>query len=240
MNNIHTYSRKSKVEERKNMRKAFLFGLLTIGAIVLFAFYGLGTLAKFVVFLGDLKKGNQPVQSDDTTPPIPPRFEPIPKETNKNNLDVKGSTEPGATVILVLNGRDYELLANNEGEFSFSANLVDGDNVISAFSQDNAGNKSNKTETQTVILDTSAPSLDITKPQDGSSYYGSKERQLVIEGKTEEEAKVSINGRNVVVETGGVFTFLTTLSEGTNALVVKAEDQAGNITEKTLTVMYSP
>jgi hypothetical protein len=235
-----SYSRKSKVEEKRNIRKAILFIFLTIGILVLFILYGFGALAKFAVFLGELKKGGQPVESNDQTPPIPPRFEPIPKATNEQELEIKGSTEPGATVILTVNGEDHDLLANNEGEFRYAADLLEGENIISAFSQDNAGNKNNAVQTLIVIYDHEAPKLELSKPQDGSSFYGSKERQLIIEGETDKETKVNVNGRHVVVESSGKFTFLTTLSEGENKLTIKAEDEAGNNTEKIVTVTYSP
>lgn len=208
--------------------------------MAIFVLYGFGALANFAVFLGNLKKGGQPIESNDQTPPIPPRFEPISKATNKPEFEIKGSTEPGATIVLTLNGKDHDILANNDGEFHYEAQLVDGENIISAFSQDSAGNKSNEVQTQTIIFDHESPGLDIIKPQDGASFYGSKERQLVIEGKTEEEAKVNVNGRHVVVESTGSFTFLTTLAEGENKLSIKAEDIAGNITEKLITVTYSP
>jgi hypothetical protein len=240
MKNTQTYSRKNKVEEKRNIRKAIIFIVLTIGILVVFILYGFGALANFAVFLGELKKGSQPIVSDDQTPPIPPRFEPIPKATNQKNYEIKGSTEPGATIILSVNDNDHDLLANNEGEFRYAANLVDGENIISAFSQDDAGNKSNVIHTETIIFDNKNPELEITKPQDGATYYGSKERQLVIEGKTDEETKVNVNGRHVLVESTGKFTFLTTLSEGENKLTVKAEDIAGNTTEKVVTVTYSP
>ncbi len=240
MNNPNNYSRKVKVEESRNKKKALWFGFLTILVLVLFFFYGFKALARLAVFLGDLKKGSQPVESNDQTPPIPPRFEPIPKATNQKQLEIKGSTEPGASVELSVNGKVNELLANSEGEFRYAADLKPGDNIFSAYSQDSAGNKSNETETQTITLDTDAPSLEVTKPQEGAQFYGSKDRQLLIEGKTEEDAKVNVNGRHVVVESTGNFTFLMTLTEGENKLDIKAEDLAGNMTEKTVTVSYSP
>lgn len=235
-----TYSRKNKVEEKKNIRNAILFALLTIALLIVFIVYGFGIVAKLVVFLGDIKKGNAPVVSDDMTPPIPPRFEPIPKATNQKEFDIKGSTEPGADVELIVNGEEYELLANSDGEFQYSANLLDGENTIAAYSQDSSGNKSTETEEQSILYDAKPPELEITKPQDGANFYGNKQRQLVIEGKTEANTQVSVSGRHVVVDANGGFTYLMTLSEGENSLLIKVQDIAGNITEKDLTITYSP
>jgi len=60
------------------------------------------------------------------------------------------------------------------------------------------------------------------------------------EGKVEENAKVQINDRVVVVESDGTFSFVTTLSEGQNNFTVKAEDEARNKVEKNLKVTYAP
>src|SRR6476619_2578659 len=109
MKNQYSYSRKTRVEEQKNLKNAFRFMFLSVVAVVLFVVFGLGLLAKFAVFLGDIKKGNQPVVSNDATPPIPPRFEPIPKATNNQEFDINGSTEPGAEVELTVNGKVHEL-----------------------------------------------------------------------------------------------------------------------------------
>lgn len=214
--------------------------VLTIITVVLFVVFGFGLLAKLAVFLGDLKKGGQPVESNDQTPPIPPRFEPIPKATNQRNFDIKGSTEPGATVKIEFNGEENELLANNVGEFHYTASLDTGGNTITAYSEDSSGNKSVKTEEQSIVFDNTPPTLDVTKPEDGAGFYGTKQRQLVIEGKSEVDTQVSINGRHVLVDGTGAFTFLMTLSEGDNNLAVKSQDIAGNIAEKTLKVTYSP
>jgi hypothetical protein len=235
-----TYSRRNKVEEKRNIRNAVLLGALTIGILILFVLYGFGILANFAVFLGDLKKNGQPIESNDQTPPIPPRFEPIPKSTNQREIDIQGSTEPGATVVMTLNGEESELLANSDGEFHYTAKLSEEDNLLSAYSLDDAGNKSNQTETQTITFDEKAPDLEVTRPTDGASLFGSRERQLVIEGKTEPDTAVSVNGRHVVVESTGNFTFLTSLSEGENPFTVKAQDKAGNITEKEFKVTYAP
>ncbi len=240
MNNPETYSRKTKVEEKRNIRKALLFSLLSLVAIALFIMYGFNILGRFAVFLGDLKKGSQAVVSDDTTPPIPPRFEPIPKATNKAALDIKGSTEPGASIEITLNGREEELLANSDGEFTYTADLHEGENSMTAYSQDSVGNKSVKSEAVSIVYDKTPPQLDVTKPQEGETFYGAKGRQLVITGKTEANTQVNVNGRHVVVEQSGNFTFMMTLTEGENTLTIKAQDMAGNEVEKVVKVTYSP
>ena len=237
---MRSFSRLARNEEKKNLRSAVLLGILTLGLIALFFFFGLPLMAKFAGFLTDLRKTSTPVESTDETPPAPPRFNSLPEATNKLSIDITGSTEPGAIVILSLNGDAEEVLANSEGEFTFNFELVDGVNSISAKARDEAGNESQKTDTINVIYDNDAPNLEITNPTDGMAFFGSKQRQIVVEGKTEEEASLTINDRFVLVEDDGTFAFTTTLGDGENSFNLKAKDKAENLTEKTIKVNYSP
>lgn len=236
----YRYSRKEKVEEKKNVRKAFLLIVATVGVVLLFFFFGLPMVVKFSAFLTDIRKSSEPVEVSDTTPPPPPRFDPIPEFTNKLEVDIKGSTEPGVSVILYLNNKIEEIVSDSDGHFSHTFKLNKGKNSFSSLAKDKTGNESQETNKQTVTFDDQAPELTITKPEDGSEFYGSKERQVVIEGETEEDVSVSINGRKVVVDSDGTFAFATTLSEGQNEFKVKAEDEAGNTTEETVVVSYAP
>ena len=202
-------------------------------------FYGIPLFVKFAGFVYDLRKSSEPVEVSDNTPPSPPYFELFPAFTNEERIEIGGNSEPGATITMSLNGKDNEVLSNNEGKFSFSLNLVKGENKISAISKDAAGNESQETDIHTINYDNSPPEIEITKPSDGSQFFGSRQRQLVIEGNTEKDARVQINDRLVVVDTNGNFTFLTVLNEGENRFNIKSQDQAGNITETSLTVKYS-
>ncbi|MGB6881971.1 MAG: hypothetical protein WBD86_01580, partial [Microgenomates group bacterium] len=66
------YSRLARTEERKNIKRAALFGLLTLISILVFIFLGLPAVAKFAAFLTDLRKSTVPIEINDTTPPVPP------------------------------------------------------------------------------------------------------------------------------------------------------------------------
>jgi len=237
---MKNFSRLAKFNERKNLRSALILGILTIGLILVFIFFGLPLVAKFAGFLTDLRKSTSPVSNEDKTPPAPPRFDPFPEATNKEVVGISGSTESGATVTLTLNGENEEILANSEGEFNISFELIDGENSIVAFAKDEAGNESQKTETFTIIFDDESPSLEIISPQDGASFSGSRQRQVVLEGKTDEGVLLTINDRFVLVEDDGTFAFTTTLGDGENSFNLKAKDKAENLTEKTIKLNFTP
>lgn len=234
------YSRRLKIEEARNKRKAFIFILLTLVGVILLFFYGIPSIAKLTAILMEFRKGSEPPISEDTTPPPPPYFTSIPKATNNPKLEIEGTAEPGVSVIVDVNGEETEVLADNNGSFTFSFNLREGENSFFAYSRDTAGNKSQKTSVYKITYDREPPLVEIIKPQDGQEFFGSKQRQILIEGKTEKNARVQINNRFIVVDSEGNFSLATTLSEGENKFLVKAEDEAGNKTEKSLTLNFTP
>ena len=221
----------------KSDRRAVVF--FYISAALLIFFYGLPVVIKFVSFLTEINQSSLPVETNDTTPPTLPRFNSLPLVTKDDNIEIKGNTEAGAKITIYINENQEEIISDSSGNFSLNFNLTKGDNYVSAKATDAFGNESQKSETQKIIYDTDAPVLEITKPQDKSEFFGSRQRQLIIEGKTEEESKVQINQRWVVVESNGNFTFTTSLQEGDNIFKVVSEDLAGNKTEKSFSVNFT-
>lgn len=234
------YSRLKTTEEKRNIRNAVLLGVVTIFLLFGVFIFGLPTVAKFAAFLADLRKSGEPVEINDSTPPAPPRLEPLPEATNKSSVEVLGESEPGATIILTFNRDEVELVTDNEGSFRRTFELNKGENTLRASAKDSAGNESQKTDAVSIIFDDENPSLIISSPADGASFFGSKQRQLVVEGSTDSGASLSINDRFVLVEEDGTFAFATTLSEGENTFNLKALDKAGNQTEKSFKVTFSP
>lgn len=234
-----TYSRLASVEEKRNIRSALLFIVLTVGILTSLAFVGVPLLGKFTVFVSELGKSNKPITSTDTTPPAPPRFNTFPDFTNQKTVTISGNSETGATIKITFNGKEQSSLANKDGIFSVSFDLADGNNTFSAVAVDTAGNISQKTAENSIVFDTKAPDLTIDSPSDGSSFFGSKQQQVTIQGTTETGAQVTINDRIIAVDDNGKFQYTASLNDGGNTFVVKSTDQAGNTTEKDLTLNFS-
>lgn len=235
------YSRLQSVEEKKNIRSAILMVFLTFVTLVALFFIGIPALGKFVGFVSDLGKSNKPISSTDTTPPPPPRFNTFNDFTNQNNVTLSGNTEAGATVKLTFNGNEQTTLSDKDGNFTFTnIGLNDGDNLFSAVAVDSAGNVSQKTQDYKIVFDKKAPDLQLTAPAESSSFFGSSQRQITIQGITESGVQITINGRIVAVDDTGKFQYSVSLNDGGNKFTVKATDKAGNTTEKELNVTFSP
>ena len=233
------HSRLAKTEEKSNKKRAYLYLALSAIGLVLLVFFGIPSIVKMASFFGDLRSSGEPIGIEDTTPPAPPHMDDIPEATNKSSITVSGTAEPGVTVIIYLNGESFEVLSDKSGEFSYTLEINDGENTLYTLAKDSAGNESQTTKEFTFYYDATSPDLTIISPEDGAEFYGNKQRQVSIEGITEEGASITIDERFVVVENDGSFTFATTLSEGENSFNIKSEDKAGNSSEKTIILMFS-
>jgi hypothetical protein len=191
-------------------------------------------------FVSGLKKGNTSVSTLDKTPPAPPSFGIYADFTNQSTASISGTAEPGATIKLTFDGSEQDTSVDKDGNFSFkSLNLQSGANTFSAYAIDSAGNISQKTADQQITYNSKPPTLSIDSPADGSSYYGSSQMQVTIQGTTDNGVGITINDRIISVNDSGKFQYSTTLSSGTNQFKVVATDQAGNTTEKDITLNFS-
>src|SRR5699024_1743837 len=104
--------------------------------------------------------------------------------TNEEEQTVEGTATPNTTVKLFNNDDETgEMDIGEDGEFSFDINLTEGDNVLKAESyvEDEMATES---ETVTVTLDTIAPDITITSPEDGDQINTEKE---VVKGMAKNE-----------------------------------------------------
>jgi hypothetical protein len=233
------YSRLAQTEEKKNKRKAVIYIIFAMLVLLLLVTLGIPLIVKMTGIVSDIRQSDQPIEQEDTTPPAPPRLDPLPEATNSQRLEIKGSSEPGSTAILFLNNERVETLVNDKGEFTYTHTLRNGNNTISVQSKDAQGNESALTDDYEVVYDNEPPEVEIGSPSDGERFFGLKERQITIEGKTEPNAQVTINDKFVAVDADGTFAFATTLTEGDNEFKIKVSDNAGNITETSFKVSYS-
>jgi len=87
--------------------------------------------------------------------------------------------------------------------------------------------------------DTTPPELNIISPQDNTS---TSQNKILVKGVvTDDEAGVKsclVNNVSVPVSLNGTFEKEITLIPGKNTIEIQAEDNAGNIASKTITVIY--
>lgn len=234
------YSRLSSVEEKRNIRKAFLLAFLSLIFIVFLFFLGIPIFARFATFMSNLGKSDKPIILNDTTPPAPPQLFVENEYTNQKSLEISGNSEEGVIVIITFNSDKQEVVSDNVGFFSLKFNLKGGENSFSAQAKDQAGNVSQPTKVYTITFDNTPPEIVIESPADGSEYFGSKQSQVTIKGRCEAGSSMTINDRFISVNDDGTFSYTASLSEGENGFNIKAVDKAGNEKEKVFTLRFTP
>lgn len=116
-----------------------------------------------------------------------------------------------------------------------ATNLSDGSNSVSLQVTDNDGNVSD-VATVSFVISTSAPTLNVTSPTEGLL---TNSNQVTVAGTAAAGSdavtlsKVTINGEEVSVGSGGAFSKVITLQEGENTITIVAEDSIGKTTSVT-------
>lgn len=230
----------SRLAKREQKQLLVQTVALFVGAVVLllaFIFVILPGVAR--VWSQITGTGLSGLDSEDTfAPQVPILAAPV-SATNSAELKLSGYGEADSQLKVVINGEaKTEDKIKTDGTFEVSIALTTGENVITAYAIDAAGNESEASRSYTVVFDNEAPKLEISEPQNGQSIELRKNQQLTIKGTTEPHARVSVNGRTVLANSEGAFSTTYLLQEGENKFQLKAEDQAGNSTEQELIVNY--
>ena len=122
-----------------------------------------------------------------------------------------------------------------------SAALSDGSHTVTINCKDHDGNAATEKST-TYTVDTVPPTLNVTSPADGLITAASS---VTVAGTTNDATSspvvitISLNGTDqgtIPVGTGGTFSKVVTLKEGSNTIIVKAKDAAGKESSVTRTV----
>ncbi len=221
------------------MRMAFVFGISAVAIILILAFFGIPVVTKLAGYFMGLKS-KPAIVNEDKTPPGPPFIKPLTAATNNVKLRVEGTSEPDATVIVFVNDESEETTANTNGEFNADITLTKGTNEIYAKAKDKAGNESVDSKHYSVYYSKEKPKLEVTKPSQGDNYYGDKQRQISVEGKTCIDCTLTVNGRLALVDDDGNFKLTYGLNNGSNDLNIIATDKAGNTEETTIAVNFTP
>ncbi len=138
--------------------------------------------------------------------------------TRESELDVVGVTEMGATVLV-----NNEEIPLDHTLFRTTVELKEGENEVRIQVMDRLGNYDN--HVIKVTVDTIPPPLMVTQPMEGEVFG---KRTAYVVGQTERGATVLVNGM-LSANQMGTFSHNVVLTEGPNAIMITAEDKAGNV-----------
>ena len=166
----------------------------------------------------------------------------LPDFTQERELQLAGrvpsfAVAPGRSVEVVLNAAVAANAQLDEtGAFSTKLTLQDGANAIGLTLL--AGTEIIARSAYTVVVDRQPPTLDLLGPVSGSTVDGPN---VVVQGKAEVGATVTVNDRTIVPGPDGSFSESFTPSVGPVEITVVARDRAGNeTTAKSNIVVRAP
>ena len=232
-----TRSRLEKKKDEEITRKTVFLGIVTVVVFLLLVVFGLPFLIKLSVFLGDMKKNTGEVK-EKVLPPMAPRIVLPFESTNSDKVAVSGFAEKNVTVELLKNDVSIgKVMTNDNGEFQFSDIQLDsGENTFSAVAVSDKAGSSDPSKDTKVIFDNVPPDLIMTNPSEDKLNVDSADYDIV--GKTEKNARVTINGRVAMVDDNGQFKLKYQLNAGKNPIEIVVRDLAGNEFKKSIEITY--
>ena len=169
----------------------------------------------------------------DTTPPTVSISSPADDAViDSASVVVTWTSTDAVTTERKVDGGDYETVT---GTSTTVSSLADGEHTVEIRVTDIAGHQAS--DTVTVIIDTTAPSVEITAPLDGASMGTELTVQFTTDdgaGSGVETVEVRMDAGDWLVATGGSHTF-SGLIAGEHTVDVRATDFAGNYATDSVT-----
>lgn len=216
-----------------------IFGIIII--LFLVVRFGDKILINMSLLLAGKGTSEQSQQNTSPTYLASPIINPLTySATNSAQISVTGLATNHETIELYVND---DMVSSKEtkddGSFTFqNVTLNKGDNEIKAKAK--SGKKtSDYSDKITVSYKDSPVTLTVDNPHDGDTF-SKDQNSITISGKTDSDAKITVNDFWAIVDSNGGFTYNLKLHDGENHIRVVATDSAGNKTTNELKVNYSP
>ncbi len=231
---------KSALEEKKDKQMLTLAILGSVALLVIVIVFGVNILTAFSLGLEKFR-GDSGKDTDITTADLlAPTLFPVEEATKSANLKISGRATVDNKVIIYVNDLEFTRVhVASGGAFSepIGNALKEGKNTISAKLLDAKGKTSGFSNVVTVEIKTKPPKLELANMEDNQKIV-SDNNMLEITGLTDEDSRITINDRFVLVKPDGNFTYQFKMNEGDNIITIVATDRAGNTTTLTRSVTY--
>ena len=141
--------------------------------------------------------------------------------TRDDKVRVAGAVEEEEGLILSVGG-SFSLPTG--GRYNHTVDLVEGKNLIIVTARDAAGNEAQANIT--IVRRTNPPLLQITRPS--YDYQVTNEVHYRIEGVTDPDVSLTVEGTLVAVDPSGNFSTEVQLQSGENIIAIRAQDILNN------------
>lgn len=210
--------------------------------IVIIAFFGFILIFGNINYVWGLFKPKEVYTENNNFKPSKPYITTDLEFTNKNQVDLEGSSEAGATITLFKNSiKEKETVVDNNNRFYFSDIEInatqDKTTEFYVTAKNKQGLVSDQSATLKITFDKKEPKFSIKEPTDGQTI-SSFSRTLQVIGSTEKDTEVLVNGRLAATNQDNEYSAQIRLEEGENIITVEVSDKAGNKSKQTVKVEY--
>lgn len=226
--------------QQKQFRNKLIFYILCISTLVVLLFtFGLKLIVNTTLFISEVtsdKKNSQSTEKKEDFYGIL-NIDDLPIATNSAKIAVSGSSSNFEKIEFYLNSEKIKEISLKSSEV-FSEEIGDlklGENEIylKAIAKDSKNQR--KSTFFTILYKNEKPKLEVSEPSDATK---TSQSTIKVAGKTDGDIYIKVNRLPLVTDSNGNFQTTVNLNSGENKIIVAAEDNAGNIETKTLTVSY--
>ncbi|RJQ25579.1 hypothetical protein C4577_05445 [Candidatus Parcubacteria bacterium] len=235
-------SRTSRRIEKQSKKQFYIFliGIVVILFLTLrFGILILDGLGSLSIKLKGEKTPAQQIQKNIFLES--PTLNSIVNATSSSLVNVSGKTKyDKGSIEVFLNNELHQELTPEEKKFELkNIVLLEGQNSIKVRYKDIDNKASDFSQEYLITYIKSEPKLEINSPEDGSSF-SKGDQEINIQGKTEPDNKLTVNGFWSIIDGEGEFSHYLRLNEGENSIKIEATNPAGAKTTKIVNVTYSP
>lgn len=231
----------SRLQRHKNKQLVFniVFILAVLALLMYFIFTeGIKLLLNTSIFVAKMTRPKKEAVKNTNDSFIPDvNIDTLPIATSSSRVVISGTAPSYKKLIFYINNINIKEVNLDRDDFSEEiGDLQTGKNEIYITAQQDDSNKEKQTPKYTLIYKKEKPTLEIKEPQDKTTV---NREEIKIVGKTDKETMIKVNQLPVVVDAQGNFQTSIKLKEGENILTFEAQDIAGNIEKKELTVTFT-
>lgn len=227
--------------QQKEFAKKVSFSIVALIVFIIFFFsFGLKFLINSSLFVGNILSGNKneiQVENKDIFYGTL-NVDNIPSATNSAKFIIGGTIDNFDLIEFYINGEKIKETTNIATDNSFSEEVGDlrkGENEVFIIARNEELKKTKKSEIFNIVYKSEKPMLEISSPSNDSKVNN---YEVKIIGRTDKETFIRINNLPIVTDADGSFQTLVRLNEGENKIEITAEDIAGNVEKKTLSITY--
>lgn len=221
----------SSSTDQQYIKTIIKYNVISLG-IVIITFFAFILVFSNINNLWGMFRPDEKYVEENKNKPAKPFLKSEKEATNEDKVSLDGVAGSGQKVTLFKdNNKAGEAIADSDSKFTFSDidinTTQDSTTEFYVVSKNDKGEESEQSNLVKIKFDKKKPDLTISSPNNDDRIK-SFSRSLQVTGKTESDAKVTVNERVASVNQNGEYSATIALVDEVNTIKVESTDKAGN------------